>query len=85
VAGFAGAVAGTLAIYIPSSLLVYGAVRWWHASTDSPWRRALERGLMPVAVGLVFAGALAVLEAAQVNALQVITTVIAAGCCSTRA
>ena len=79
VAGFAGAVAGTLAIYIPSSLLVYGAVRWWHASKESPWRSALERGLMPVAVGLVFAGALAVLEAAHVNALQVIATIIAAG------
>ena len=79
VAGFAGAVAGTLAIYIPSSLLVYGAVRWWHASKDSPWRSALERGLTPVAVGLVFAGALAVLEAAHVNALQIFTTVVAAG------
>jgi len=79
VAGFPGAVAGTLAIYIPSSLLVYGAVRWWHASKQSPWRNALERGLTPVAVGLVFAGALAVLEAAHVNALQVIATIIAAG------
>jgi hypothetical protein len=29
-------------------------------------------------VGLVFAGALAVLEAAQVDALQVVTTIIAA-------
>jgi chromate transporter len=78
VAGFAGAVAGTLAIYIPSSLLVYAAVRWWHASKDSPWRSALERGLTPVAVGLVFAGALAVMEAAHVNALQIFTTVVAA-------
>jgi chromate transporter len=79
VAGFAGAIVGTLAIYIPSSLVVYGAVRWWHASTDSPWRTSLERGLMPVAVGLVFAGALAVLEAAHVSALQIFTTVVAAG------
>jgi chromate transporter len=79
VAGFAGAVMGTLAIYIPSSLVVYAAVRWWHASKDSPWRTALERGLMPVAVGLVFAGALAVLQAAHVSALQIFTTVVAAG------
>ena len=79
VAGFTGAVVGTLAIYIPSSLLVYGAVRWWHASKDSPWRGALERGLTPVAVGLVFAGALAVLQAAQANGLQIFTTILAAG------
>ena len=68
-----------LAIYIPSSLVVYGAVRWWHASNDSPWRGALERGLAPVAVGLVFAGAVAVMQAAQVNALQIFTTLLAAG------
>jgi chromate transporter len=79
VAGFFGAVVATLAIYVPSSLAVYGAVRWWHASKDSPWRGVLERGLAPVAVGLVFAGALAVLEAARVDALQIFTTVLVAG------
>ena len=79
VAGFLGAAVATLAIYIPSSFVVYGAVRWWHASKDSPWRGALERGLTPVAVGLVFAGALAVLQAAHVNALQIFTTMIVTG------
>ena len=79
VAGFLGAVVGTLAIYIPSSFVVYGAVRWWHASKDSPWRGAFARGLTPVAVGLVFAGALAVLQAAHVNALQIFTTMIVTG------
>jgi chromate transporter len=79
VAGFAGALVATLAIYIPSSFVVYGAVRWWHASKESPWRGALERGLMPVAVGLVFAGALAVLEAAHVDGLQIFTTVVVTG------
>jgi chromate transporter len=79
VAGFLGAVVGTLAIYIPSSFVVYGAVRWWHASQDSPWRGAFERGLTPVAVGLVFAGALAVLQAAHVNAVQIFTTMIVTG------
>jgi chromate transporter len=79
VAGLLGAIVATIAIYIPSSLAVYGAVRWWHASTESPWRGALERGLAPVAVGLVFAGAVAVMQAAQVNGLQIVTTLIAAG------
>jgi chromate transporter len=79
VAGLAGAAMATLAIYIPSSFVVYGAVRWWHASKESPWRGALERGLMPVAVGLVFAGALAVLEAAHVNLLQLLTTLVVTG------
>ena len=78
VAGLMGAIVATLAIYVPSSLVVYGVTRWWHRSGDSPWRGVLERGLAPVAVGLVFAGALAVLEAARVDALQIVVTIIAA-------
>jgi chromate transporter len=79
VAGLAGAIIAAIAIYLPSSLVVYAAVRWWHASKDSPWRGILQRGLIPVAVGLVFAGAVAVLEAARVDALQIFTTVVSAG------
>jgi chromate transporter len=79
VAGFMGALVGTLAIYVPSSIIMYGAVRWWHARADSPWRSALQRGLAPVAMGLVFAGALSVLEAAQVTALQLVMTLAALG------
>jgi chromate transporter len=79
VAGLPGAVVAAIAIYLPSSLIVYAAVRWWHASKDSPWRSILQRGLTPVAVGLVFAGALAVLQAARVDALQIFATVLTAG------
>jgi chromate transporter len=79
VAGLPGAVVAAIAIYLPSSLIVYAAVRWWHASKDSPWRSILQRGLTPVAVGLVFAGALAVLQAARVDALQIFATVVTAG------
>ena len=80
VAGFAGALVGTLAIYVPSSIVMYGAIRWWQARRDSPWRSALQRGLAPIAMGLVFAGALSVLEAAQVSTLQFATTLVALGC-----
>lgn len=83
IAGFWGAAVAAIAIYLPSSLIVYAAVRWWHAAADSPWRGILQRGLTPIAVGLVFAGGLAVLEAARVNALQIFATVIAAGLLTT--
>jgi len=79
VAGFVGALVGTLSIYVPSSIVMYGAVRWWQSRGDTPWRAALQRGLAPVAMGLVFAGALTVLQAAQVSALQLVTTFIALG------
>ena len=79
VAGFLGALVGTLAIYVPSSIVMYAAVRWWQSRGDTPWRKALQRGLAPVAMGLVFAGALSVLQAAQVSALQLVTTFAALG------
>lgn len=77
VAGFLGAVAATLAIYVPSSIVVYGASRWWHARRDSPWRGILERGLAPIAVGLVYAAALSVVQAAGAGPLQIATAGIA--------
>jgi chromate transporter len=76
--GFVGALVATAAIYVPSSLVVYGAVTWWLRKHGSPWRRAIERGLAPVAVGLIFAGVLAVLEAAHETALGLATTAASA-------
>jgi chromate transporter len=77
VAGLLGAIVATLAIYVPSSIVVYGATRWWHARRDSPWRGILERGLAPIAVGLVFAAAFSVLQAANAGVLQIATAGVA--------
>ncbi len=76
--GLLGSVVATLAIYVPSSLVVYGAVSWWLRKHGSPWRAAIEQGLAPVAVGLIFAGVLAVAQAAHMNALGLATTAISA-------
>ena len=54
--GFTGALAAVLAMYIPSSIVVYAAASWWQRSEASPLRIAIERGLAPVAIGLIFAG-----------------------------
>ena len=40
-------------------------------------RAAIEGGLAPVAVGLIFAGALAVIQAAHMSAFNVLTTAAA--------
>ena len=55
-AGFAGALVAALSLYLPSSLLLLVVGRLWRRGGDAPWRRAVERGLAPVAVGLIFAG-----------------------------
>jgi chromate transporter len=78
VAGFFGALVSCLAIYVPSSLLVYGISSWWQRHKISPLKRAIERGLAPVAVGLIFAGALAVLRAANVGPLEIATLMMCA-------
>jgi chromate transporter len=63
VAGLPGALTATLAYYLPSALLVYGAARVWGRWRGSPWHAAVERGLAPVAAGLFLAGGVAILRA----------------------
>jgi chromate transporter len=55
VAGFWGAVVGTLAIFGPTALLIYGVAHIWHRQSGARWQRALEAGLRPVAAGMVLA------------------------------
>jgi chromate transporter len=76
VRGFAGAVVATLAIFVPSSIVMYAASAWWQRNEKSVIRKAIERGLAPVAVGLVFAGALIVLSAAHAGLLALATTAV---------
>jgi chromate transporter len=62
VAGVAGAVVATLALFVPSSLVCFVIARVWDHYHARPWRRAFEEGLAPIAAGLMFAGATAVLR-----------------------
>ena len=62
VAGLAGALTATIALYLPSSLLVYGAARLWGRCRGSVWHSAVERGLAPIAAGLILAGGIAVMR-----------------------
>jgi chromate transporter len=79
VAGLWGGIVATLAIYVPSSIIVYVAARWWIRNDGSAWHNAIENGLAPIAVGLIFAGALAVIKAAGMGTLELITTAVAVG------
>ncbi len=79
VAGWLGALAASLALYIPSSLVVLGATLLWRRYREAVWRQRIARGLAPVAIGLIFAGAYAVLEAMHGGALAWLTAAAAAG------
>lgn len=62
-AGFAGALAAALALYLPSTFVLLAVGHWWRRKGDSPARRVIERGLAPIAVGLILAGVLILLQA----------------------
>jgi chromate transporter len=53
VAGLAGAIVSTIAIFAPSSVLVLGVAHFWHSSPNATWQRALLYGLAPLAAALV--------------------------------
>jgi chromate transporter len=74
--GFAGALVAVLAMYVPSSILVYAAANWWQRSAASPLRIAIERGLQPVAIGLIFAGLLVLVQVAKMDWLQLATLAV---------
>jgi len=74
VAGFLGALVATLAIFVPSSIVMFAASSWWLRNEHSAIRKAIEQGLAPVAVGLIFAGMVIVLRAAHAGLLALATT-----------
>ncbi len=63
VAGVAGALTATVAFHLPGALLVYGAARVWGRWRGSAWHSAVERGLAPIAAGLLVASGIVVLRA----------------------
>ena len=53
VAGIPGAIVSTLAIFLPTALLIYFAAVVWTRHGQSRFIKALERGLKPVAAGML--------------------------------
>jgi chromate transporter len=69
VAGWPGALVASVGIFAPSSLLCYGITKAWHRARGSRLHAALEQGLVPLAAGLMIAGALAILRASDAGPL----------------
>ena len=57
VAGLLGALAATLAMCLPMSVLIYLLIDRWEGFSGKRWQRAISLGVAPLAVGLVFSGA----------------------------
>jgi len=65
VAGLAGALAATLAICLPSSILVFAFIRVWNNISASRWRSIIQSGVAPLAVGLVISSGCIITRAAD--------------------
>ena len=72
----AGAVVAGVAMFGPSCLLVYAAAHAWHRTAGAAWRMHVERALAPMAIGLTFASAIALMRGTEHGwAAYAITTV----------
>jgi chromate transporter len=60
VAGPAGAIAVTLAFFLPSGLLTLWVGRMWEKLADWPWRASIQRALSVVSIGLLLGGVISI-------------------------
>jgi len=81
-AGLFGAFIATLAMILPSSILMYVATRTWQKSDGATWHNALQTGLAPLAVGLIVATAVLLAQSVDISgrrlALMLAATVLMA-------
>jgi chromate transporter len=64
VAGLPGAVIVLIAFFLPTALLAFLIGRLWNRLEKWPWRASIQRGLAPVSIGLLLAGALTMAKGA---------------------
>lgn len=57
VAGLAGALTATVAMCLPMSVVVYLVIGHWERFQGARWQRAVQLGVAPLAIGLIFSGA----------------------------
>ncbi len=56
VAGLGGALVALAAFCVPAAVLAWWVGAVWERFRDAPWRKLIQRALLPVTLGLVIAG-----------------------------
>lgn len=56
VAGLTGALAATIALCAPMSIVIFFLFRHWDRLRGTRWQQAVQIGVAPLAVGLIFSG-----------------------------
>jgi chromate transporter len=78
VAGFAGAGVAIVAMCGPTCVLAFLVTRIWDRFKGARLRRALQAGLVPVALGLIAASAFVLARAADHNVYALLITAVTA-------
>ena len=63
--GVIGALTAALAVFVPTSLVLYVLAHIWRYYRDAKWQVAIERGLAPIAAGLILAAVYSILRIAE--------------------
>jgi chromate transporter len=84
VAGWWGAVVATVALVLPSSVLLYFMAKVWNRYRGTNFHKALERGLAPVGAGLILAASLSIMRAADAQAIGWTIAIVSTGILSWR-
>ncbi len=67
VAGLSGAILSMACVVAPSSVLTFFVARAWYRFRDAPWRKAIQRGLLPVTAGLLLSSAALLIKATALD------------------
>ncbi|MFQ0815169.1 hypothetical protein AVM02_10470 [Brucella anthropi] len=78
IGGLFAAFLAACAIFLPSSVLLCIVGSYWERVRTRPWGIAVEKGLAPVALGLIFAGIYTVSSSARLSPLEIATIALAA-------
>jgi chromate transporter len=78
IAGLPGALTAGVAMYAPSSLLVFVLAHLWHRTQGSRAVAVLEAALAPIAIGLIFASAIVLVRTTEHALFTWSTTFMAA-------
>ena len=79
VAGVLGAIAATLALTVPTSIVAFAVVKVWDRFRHAHWRKATQAGLLPVAAGFVTAATYVIARAADVTLAAYVISIATLG------
>jgi chromate transporter len=77
-AGWLGALVASIAMFLPSSLVVYGVTSVWGRLGESRMKQAIMKGMTPIAVGLTLSTVVTLLRSADHPVIAAATAAVTA-------